>query len=69
MWELGKVGFPSFPKRGKKVVASPDLTQSFHKGSVNLLTLHPSRRRAVAAQPDAGIERGLKTHQVSGLLP
>jgi hypothetical protein len=46
-----------------------DLTHSFHKGSVNLLSLHPSRRRAVAAQPDAGIERGLKTHQVSGLLP
>ncbi len=22
MWELGKVGFPSFPKRGGKVVAS-----------------------------------------------
>ncbi len=36
------------------------------KGSVNLMSLHPSRRRAVAAQPDAGIERGLKTHQVSG---
>jgi hypothetical protein len=48
---------------------SSDLTHSFHKGSVYLMSLHPSRRLAVAAQPDAGIERGLKTHRVSGLLP
>ena len=47
---------------------SSEFTHSYHKGSVNLMSLHPSRRRAVAAQPDAGIESGLKTHQVSGLL-
>ena len=29
MWEVGKVGFPSFPKRGKKSVAS-----HFHRRSI-----------------------------------
>jgi hypothetical protein len=70
MWELGKVGFPSFPKRGKKVVAS-----QFDKGKVHTMdciictkefSIERTVLRQLAKKMWTGCEEGQDGWEASG---
>ncbi len=54
MWEVGKVGFPSFPRRGKKSVASQQIRVNFIAAARPNTSEHVhGSSRAATGQTDA----------------